>query len=147
MREAALRTPWRASPSGLDPVGYYASPLSHFYATPRSIPLRSSRLFSSSSSSSRVTGSRGLCRPYTYTSRGRASLPVSKCHYSSGPAAQGPGAGQSGGSGNKNALKYAIVGGVLGAGVLVYWDEVRHLYRATTRTGRVVSALAVCINE
>lgn len=74
-------------------------------------------------------------------------MPVSRRHYSSGPAAQGPGAGQSGGSGNKKTLKYAIVGGVLGVGVVVYWDEVQHLYRATTRTGRVVSALAVCINE
>lgn len=72
---------------------------------------------------------------------------VPRYRYSSGPAAQGPGAGQSQGRGNKKALKYAIVGGVLGVGVIVYWDEVQHLYRAAARTGRVVGALAVCINE
>ena len=145
MRAAALRTPWRASPLGFDPVRYTtnarSTPLDRLHATPDALPFQSSRLFSSS----RVATSRVPCRPYA--SRGRAPLLVPRYRYSSGPAAQGPGAGQSQGRGNKKALKYAIVGGVLGVGVIVYWDEVQHLYRAAARTGRVVGALAVCINE
>ena len=37
--------------------------------------------------------------------------------------------------------------GTLGAGTLFFTDDVKHGYAAVERTGRVVSTLAVCINE
>ncbi len=43
-------------------------------------------------------------------------------------------------------LAAAAVGGV-GASVLALGDDVKHAYEAAERTGRVVSTLAVCINE
>lgn len=38
-------------------------------------------------------------------------------------------------------------GGVLGLGAYIYRDELTHAYRGAQRTGRVVSTLAICINE
>lgn len=35
----------------------------------------------------------------------------------------------------------------LGATVLAFGDDAKHAYKAAERTGRVVSTLAVCINE
>lgn len=43
-------------------------------------------------------------------------------------------------------LAAAAAGGV-GASVLAFGDDVKHAYEAVERTGRVVSTLAVCINE
>ena len=47
----------------------------------------------------------------------------------------------------QRVIKYAVIGGVLGVGAVAYSDKVQHGYRAVERTGRVVGALAVCINE
>ncbi|EPS31177.1 hypothetical protein PDE_06132 [Penicillium oxalicum 114-2] len=44
-------------------------------------------------------------------------------------------------------LKYLAVLGLLGVGGLVYSDEVKHIYNAARRSGRVLGALAVCIND
>lgn len=53
------------------------------------------------------------------------------------------GSGQSRGK----TIKYVVIGGTLLVGAVVFSDDVQHLYRAAARTGRVVGALAVCINE
>lgn len=45
-------------------------------------------------------------------------------------------------------MKYAAAAvGTLGAGGLVFGGDVKHAYAAVERSGRVVSTLAVCINE
>jgi aarF domain-containing kinase len=41
----------------------------------------------------------------------------------------------------------AAAGGTLGATAVALTDDVKHAYEAVERTGRVVSTLAVCINE
>ena len=41
----------------------------------------------------------------------------------------------------------AAAGGSFGVGALAFTDDVKHAYAAVQRTGRVVSTLAVCINE
>ncbi|PGH16416.1 Atypical/ABC1/ABC1-B protein kinase [Helicocarpus griseus UAMH5409] len=59
------------------------------------------------------------------------------------------------GSGNTNggkrrprkALQYAAAGGTVGAVLFAFGDDVKHVYAAAERTGRVMSALAVCIND
>lgn len=51
------------------------------------------------------------------------------------------------GRSQRKGLKYVIVGGVVVVGAVAFSDQVRHGYRAAERTGRVVGALAVCINE
>ena len=48
---------------------------------------------------------------------------------------------------SKRRLKYAAAGGTLAAATFAFSDDVKHAYSAVERTGRVVSALAVCINE
>jgi aarF domain-containing kinase len=44
-------------------------------------------------------------------------------------------------------LKYAATGGALGAAVFAFSDDIKHGYAAAERTGRVMTALAVCVNE
>lgn len=51
------------------------------------------------------------------------------------------------GRSQRKGLKYVIIGGVVVAGAAAFSDQVRHGYCAAERTGRVVGALAVCINE
>lgn len=41
----------------------------------------------------------------------------------------------------------AAAGGSLGIGALAFTDDIKHTYKAAERTGRVVSTLALCINE
>lgn len=48
---------------------------------------------------------------------------------------------------SRRGLKYAAAGGALGAGVLAFSDDAKHIYAAAERSGRVVTALAVCVNE
>jgi aarF domain-containing kinase len=38
-------------------------------------------------------------------------------------------------------------GALLGAGAIAFKDDARHVYQGAQRSGRVLSALAVCINE
>lgn len=149
MRALALRTPLRfraSSGFGYGPatVGRHTTPLNtRLYNTAvANRPLSSSRI--------ECRSSRTTCRP--------SLPPSSRKQYSSSSEAvsddakkqseseSGTGSGQSRKKNNK-ALKYGIVAGVFGVGAIVYSDEVQHLYRAATRTGRVVGALAVCINE
>jgi aarF domain-containing kinase len=48
---------------------------------------------------------------------------------------------------SNKAIKYLIALSILGAGAVVYSDEIKHAYHAAGRSGRVVGTLAVCINE
>jgi len=56
---------------------------------------------------------------------------------------QGSGSSQ----GQRKAIKYLVVLGVLGLGAVAFSDQFVHAYRAAARSGRVVGTLAVCINE
>ncbi|WEW55479.1 hypothetical protein PRK78_000910 [Emydomyces testavorans] len=47
----------------------------------------------------------------------------------------------------RRALKYAAAGGTLSAVALAFSDDIKHGYIAAERTGRVITTLAVCINE
>jgi aarF domain-containing kinase len=47
----------------------------------------------------------------------------------------------------KGRILFAATGGALGATAIAFAEPVTHAYEATERTGRVVSALAICINE
>lgn len=148
----ALRTPWRTT--GFDPATVLRhtarsnfAPLNrlyHFTSSTRSIVLNPK-------STSRVQ--RPLCRPCTPPTS--LSSLRKQCYSTSSTVAQEAGnegrqsgPGQAGNNSNNNkTIKYVVVGGVLGIGAIVYSGEVQHLYHAVTRTGRVVSALAICINE
>ncbi|KAL4819076.1 ABC1 family-domain-containing protein [Aspergillus spinulosporus] len=44
-------------------------------------------------------------------------------------------------------IKYGIIGGIIVVGGVVVSDDVRHIYHAAARTGRVVGTLTVCIND
>src|SRR6266487_754834 len=47
----------------------------------------------------------------------------------------------------RRALQYATAGGTLGVAALAFSDDIKHGYIAAERTGRVMTTLAVCINE
>lgn len=149
---AALRTPWRTT--GFDP----ATVLRHTTTRSNFAPLN--RLYHSTSSTrsivlnpkstSRVQ--QPLCRPCTPPTS--LSSLRKQCYSISSAVAQEAGnegrqsaPGQAENNSNNNTIKYVVVGGVLGVGAIVYSDVVQHLYHAVARTGRVVSALAICINE
>lgn len=51
------------------------------------------------------------------------------------------------GKSQKKVIKYAVIGGAIVVLAVAFPDKAQHVYHATARTGRVVSALAVCINE
>lgn len=48
---------------------------------------------------------------------------------------------------NRNYIKYLVILGLLGGGAFAFSDDVKHIYGAVRRSGRVVGTLAVCINE
>lgn len=45
------------------------------------------------------------------------------------------------------AIYWAAAGGALGGSLLFFTDDIKHGWNAAARTGRVISALAVNINE
>ena len=47
----------------------------------------------------------------------------------------------------RNYIKYLVILGLLGGGAFAFSDDVKHIYGAVRRSGRVVGTLAVCINE
>jgi aarF domain-containing kinase len=59
----------------------------------------------------------------------------------------GNGSTKSGKSKRSGRVVVAAAGGALGVTAVAFTDDVRHAYEAVERTGRVVSTLAVCINE
>lgn len=48
---------------------------------------------------------------------------------------------------SRKGFVLAAATGTLGGTLLFFYDDVKHAYRAAERTGRVVAALLVCINE
>lgn len=149
MRALAHRTPLRfraSSGFGYGPatVGRHTTPLNtRLYNTSvANRPLSFSKI--------ECRSSRTTCRPSLPSSSSRKQYYSTSSEAVSSQSASGSGSGSGSGQSrktNNKAVKYGIVGGVLGVGAIVYSDEVQHLYRAVARTGRVVSALAVCINE
>jgi aarF domain-containing kinase len=47
----------------------------------------------------------------------------------------------------RKAVRLAAAGGTLGASLLFFTDEIKYGYDAAERTGRVMTTLAICINE
>ncbi|KAL4978099.1 ABC1 family-domain-containing protein [Aspergillus desertorum] len=47
----------------------------------------------------------------------------------------------------KKWIKYGIIGGTIVVGAVAFSDDVRHIYQAAARTGRVVGTLTICIND
>lgn len=149
--KAALRTPWRVS--GFDPATVVRhttksapTPFNRFYSTSLSAGRSILSSISLASPKNRNTTPRELC------TRGRV-LPR-RHHYSSEAFTQETTSNKNNNNDKKQSGQdrlrkktYLIIGSALGVAAVVYSDEVQHLYRAATRTGRVVSALAVCINE
>ncbi|KAM4066164.1 ABC1 family protein [Hirsutella rhossiliensis] len=109
----------------------------------------------------RVAGGLGGARPWTCsTCRGQltpAQLPSlvgARCFaFVSGKrSSRGNGGGGGGGNGRRSrprrALLYASTGAAGAAGTaLAFTDEIKGGYEAVERTGRVVAALAICIND
>jgi aarF domain-containing kinase len=48
---------------------------------------------------------------------------------------------------NAKLILFASTGAAAGTAALAFTDEIKNSYEAAERTGRVVAALAVCINE
>ncbi|KAH8428799.1 ABC1 kinase family protein [Aspergillus melleus] len=145
---AALRAPLRAS--NFDP----ATALRYSTSThaPPSLSLlqpRAPTIIRKSISSS-APGFRESCR---YRASGQAGPFTPRAPFSSKTATLlgnvGSNAGKDTGSGGsqKRLVKYAIIGGTLVVGAVVFSDDAQHIYRAAQRTGRVVGTLAVCIND
>ncbi|KAA6410147.1 MAG: ABC1 family [Lasallia pustulata] len=55
--------------------------------------------------------------------------------------------GNYGNNGGRSAVLLAATGGAAGAGALAFTDDVKHGYAAVRRSGRVLSTLALCIND
>lgn len=50
--------------------------------------------------------------------------------------------------GSRRKVLLATAGGTLGAGtILAFSDDIKHGYNAAQRTGRVMTTLALCMNE
>ncbi|KAL2381469.1 hypothetical protein RJZ90_003898 [Blastomyces dermatitidis] len=47
----------------------------------------------------------------------------------------------------RRALQYAAAGGTVGAALFAFSDDLKHVYSAAERTGRVTAALVICIND
>ncbi|KAL5000689.1 ABC1 family-domain-containing protein [Aspergillus recurvatus] len=72
-----------------------------------------------------------------------------KISYRSGAqqTAGGPGKQSQTAQSGKKWIKYGIIGGTIVVGAVALSGDVRHIYHAAARTGRVVGTLAVCIND
>lgn len=47
----------------------------------------------------------------------------------------------------RSAIKWFLIGSILGLGAVTFSDQAQHAFQAAKRSGRVVGTLAVCINE
>ncbi|KAJ5150697.1 uncharacterized protein N7500_010886 [Penicillium coprophilum] len=47
----------------------------------------------------------------------------------------------------RSAIKWFLIGSVLGLGAVTFSDQAQHVFQAAKRSGRVVGTLAVCIND
>ncbi|KAK2764026.1 hypothetical protein FQN54_009645 [Arachnomyces sp. PD_36] len=88
-------------------------------------------------------------RPPRATSRPKLQAGFSTRSSLRSPGGSGGGSGTNGGKARpQRAVKYAAAtAGTLGAGTLFFGDDIKHAYAAVERSGRVVSTLAVCIND
>ncbi|RAL16486.1 ABC1 kinase family protein [Aspergillus homomorphus CBS 101889] len=141
---AALRIPLRAS-SNFDPAAVIRSNLAHLNS-PLTRPSTSptpSRLFSSFPSAttpSAATEQRRLCDRVSPLFRARNAS-------TSATPIQNDGRQSGSGGSRSRIIKYGVIGGTILIGAVVFSDQVQHYYSAAARTGRVVGALAVCIND
>lgn len=140
------RTPLRASP--FDPATAVLTRLSN-RTTPRFSPSFRSPVQYARAHSSTLTKASTRCRQCSLSS-------PSKNHYSTRTAPLFSATTTNNnarkeetdsGSSQTKFFKYAVIGGVVVIGAVAFSDKVQHGYRAAERTGRVVGALAVCINE
>ncbi|KAF7719112.1 Uncharacterized protein PECH_001737 [Penicillium ucsense] len=147
--KAALRAPLRACASPATVTGQsckasVAASASSSYATHSILPAHVSRTWLSPGTLHRATWS---SRPAFNQSSARSlstSAPFLSVAESRSPktiprTSQGPV--------QRKYLKYLVVLGLLGTGGLLYSDDVKHVYNATRRSGRVLGTLAVCIND
>ncbi|RAL05765.1 ABC1 kinase family protein [Aspergillus ibericus CBS 121593] len=144
---APLRIPLRAC--NFDPAAVIRSSkpslaVSAAHAAPTTLLRR--RLISSSTTapsvhSQRLTGRFAPSVPQaTYATRTSPLLESAKAEQHDRKQS---GSGQS----RRRVIKYAVIGGTIVVGAVVFSDQVQHIYRAAARTGRVVGTLAVCIND
>ena len=96
----------------------------------------------------RVASTRGVwtCRQCLLQSRG-SRIGDQLRGYARRSNAYGNGSAKSAKSNRRGGVIVATAGGTLGVTAVAFTDDVRHAYEAVERTGRVVSTLAVCINE
>jgi aarF domain-containing kinase len=96
----------------------------------------------------RVASTRGVwtCRQCLLQSRG-SRIGDQLRGYARRSNAYGNGSAKSAKSKRRGGVIVATAGGALGVTAVAFTDDVRHAYEAVERTGRVVSTLAVCINE
>ncbi|RAH74595.1 ABC1 kinase family protein [Aspergillus aculeatinus CBS 121060] len=140
---AVLRIPLRAS-NNFDPAVVIRSNLAHLNPplTRLSTPPITSRLLSSATTRPLATqrrriGDQSLSLP-PFPTRNAATSATSGRNDTrqSGP-----------GKSHNRVLRYVVIGGAIAIAAVAYSDEVQHYYRAAARTGRVVGALAICIND
>ncbi|RDW60879.1 ABC1 family protein [Coleophoma cylindrospora] len=81
-----------------------------------------------------------VCRKCTQQTGGqRGALKQSLKHSTKAPGNNAPT--------RNRRIVFAAAGGSLAVGALAFTDDIKHSYKAAERTGRVVSTLAVCIND
>lgn len=147
----ALRTPLRAS--DFDPAAVFRYNPNGFF-----LSQASKRNYSSTSSlrspASIQSSWRGISRHHSHARSSFRTCSSSRFYSTKTPIlpedikSRDNRSGHSGSQrSRRRLLKYAIIAGVVGATTVTLSDDVRHLYRAAQRTGRVVGTLAVCINE
>ncbi|GAA82597.1 ubiquinone biosynthesis protein [Aspergillus luchuensis IFO 4308] len=150
MRAALLRIPLRAS--NFDPAAVIRS------AAKPSLACHPGNFAPLSSISHRLVSSNSVTTPPASCSKrfsGRIAQSIPRATYATrtSPLSESANSGQSdgkrsgSGQSRSKAIKYAVIGGTLVVGAVVFSDQVQHFYRAAARTGRVVGTLAVCIND
>ncbi|KAL6234220.1 hypothetical protein BDW75DRAFT_213045 [Aspergillus navahoensis] len=135
----ALRTPLRALIDPAPVLRYTAS--SH---APSGLTIRNSY-----ESPCRWVSSSIKPNKATFPQRDFRTPLSTKTSYRSGAqqTATGPGKQPQTERSGKGWIKYGIIGGTIIIGAVAFSDDVRHIYHAAARTGRVVGTLAVCIND
>ncbi|KAL4873134.1 hypothetical protein BDV12DRAFT_182400 [Aspergillus spectabilis] len=134
----ALRTPLRAFGVDPAPIVRYTSSYALREPTHRIAHTLSCRSISGATRLNTATFPHRASRAFSIKPDG-----LSGSQETAGGQGKQSGTGQSG----KGWIKYGVIGGTIVVGALAFSDDVRHLYRAAERTGRVVGTLAVCIND
>ncbi|KAL1998868.1 hypothetical protein VTN02DRAFT_5457 [Thermoascus thermophilus] len=140
---AAVQVPLRAS------VFHPAAVVRPFSTSSRSL----SRFPASSSASSSGGSFRASANPWTCARCLQQRTPSTVARsYSTDPSSSSQTRDDGGKRSDpkksrRRVIKIAAAGGALGVASLVFADEIKHAYAAAARSGRVVGALAVCIND